>query len=120
MIVRALDSNHDWTFGKGKNNYRYNNNAVIQNIDTRLSSFLGDCFFDANSGIDWWTLMGSKSLVAIELAVTTIILNTEGVTGLVQLSVSLDSKRQVTIVYQVVSVYSVSKSLGSTVTIGGF
>jgi hypothetical protein len=120
MIVRALDGNHDWTFGKGRNSYKSNNDAIVQNINTRLNSFVGDCFFDANFGIDWWNLLGAKSQIAIELAITTIILNTDGVTGLAQLSVTLDTSRKVTIVYQVVTVYSISKNLGGSLTVGGF
>lgn len=120
MITRALDADHDWTFGKGKNNYLYNNNAVVQNINTRLNSFVNDCFFDRNAGVDWWNLLGGKSRLAVELAVTTVILNTTGVSGLVELSVILSDTRQVTIVYQVVTVYSRSKNLTGSITVGGF
>lgn len=119
MIVRALDVNHDWTFGKGKNDYFVNNNAIVQNINTRLNSFVGDCFFAANAGVDWWNLLGGKSRVAVELAISTIILNTTGVTGLVELSVILSDTRQVSIVYQVSTVYSLSQNLTGSLTVGG-
>lgn len=119
MIVRSLDGNHDWNFGKGKNDYYRNNDAVTQNIDTRLLSFKNDCFFDANAGIDWWNLLGSKNLPAIKLAVTSIILNTEGVTGLIELSVNLSDTREVEITYRVTTVYSLNQSLGNTITVGG-
>lgn len=119
MISRALDINHDWTFGKGKNDYLINNNAIVQNINTRLNSFVGDCFFSANSGVDWWTLLGGKSQIAVELAVSAVILNTSGVTGLVELSVNLSDTRQVTIVYQVATVYSTSQNLTGSLTVGG-
>lgn len=119
MIVRAIDANHDWTFGKGKNDYLVNNNAIVQSINTRLNSFVGDCFFSSNSGVDWWTLLGGKSRLAVELAVTTVILNTYGVTGLVELSVILSDTRQVSIVYQVATVYSASQNLTGSLTVGG-
>lgn len=119
MIVRTIDQNHDWTFGKGRNNYRRNLDAVTQNINTRLYMFLNDCFFAFNEGIDWWNLLGGKSQLAVELAVSTTILNTEGVIGLLELSVNLSQTRQVTITYQVASSYSINKTLNGTVTVGG-
>ena len=103
--VRALDENHDWTFGRGKSNYKKNSAAVAQNIDTRLNSYLGDCFFDTASGIDWFNLMGGKDKGAVERAVRTIILNTDGVTGGLALSISVDEDRVMTITYSVDTVY---------------
>lgn len=91
MIVRALDSNHDWTYGRGVNNYLFGKNAVIQSINTRLNSFLGDCFFSTTSGIDWFNLLGSKSQVAIDLAVKATILNTQFVIEILEATSSLDT-----------------------------
>lgn len=101
MIVRALDSNHDWTFGSGKNNYKSAVDAVVQNINTRLNSFLGDCFFDVAAGIDWFGLNGGKSKLAVEIAVSTLIANTENVTQVIESSVNVDNNREITIAYNV-------------------
>jgi hypothetical protein len=79
MIVRALDVNGDWCFGKGQNDYKRNQDQIMQTIKTRLMSFLGDCFFATNAGIDWFNLMGAKNKLALELAVRSVILNTAGV-----------------------------------------
>lgn len=103
MIVRALTATGDWTFGKGLQDYKSGVSAVSQNIQTRLSSFLGDCFFDQNAGIDWFNFCGgSKSELAVNLAVSAVILNTQFVTGLVQLSLSLNRvTRRISISYTV-------------------
>lgn len=101
MIIRALDADGDWTFGKGKNDYVSLNDAVGQNIQTRLSSFLGDCFFSSDSGIDWFNLLGSKNQIALNLAVSAVILNTDNVLGLIELSIELDETRRLTIQYSV-------------------
>lgn len=112
MIVRALDGSHDWTFGKGKNDYLRAGKAVGQNIDTRLSSFLGDCFFDTGAGIDWFNLLGEKDLLALQLAISAVILNTQDVTGLLQLSFSLSAiTRAYTVTYVVQTAYSVISSV---------
>ncbi len=104
--VRQIDGDHDWTFGKGRNDYLRDNSAVAQNIDTRLSSFLGDCFFDLTAGIDWFNLLGSKNQLALNLAISAVILNTEGVTGILQLVAALDSARNFTVQYEVQTTYS--------------
>lgn len=101
MIVRGLDANGDWLFGKGKNDYKSGLTAIAQSIKTRLSSFLGDCFFNLGAGLDWFNLLGSKNESAIQLAVATTILNTENVTGILELSVNVDSIRNITIKYNV-------------------
>lgn len=109
-LVRALDSTHDWMFGKGLNDYRTNIDAVEQNINTNLLMFLGDCFFAITEGIDWWNLLGGKNELAINLAVNTAILNTQGVTGILQTNITLNAARQLQVTYQVQTVYSVLQS----------
>ena len=107
MIVRALDSNGDWIYGTGVNAYVSGNNAVAQDIQTRLQSFLSDCFFDTGAGIAWFQLLGQKNETALNLAVAAVILNTSNVTGGLQLSVVYNSvTRNVTITYQVQTSYS--------------
>lgn len=106
MKVRELDVNHDWLFGKGQNNYLSANKAVVQNIDTRLHAFLGDCFFDLGAGIDWFNLLGGKDQLALNLAISAVILNTQNVTGIIQLSTYLDVARRLTIRYQAQTTYS--------------
>lgn len=111
MRVRAVDyADKDWTFGKGKNNYRRDNDAVAQNIYTRLNCFLGDCFFDVGAGIDWFNRLGGKDLLALKLDIASTILNTAEVTGILQLDISLDVNRLLTISYLVRTSYSTSAS----------
>lgn len=107
MIVRSLDVNHDWTFGKGKNNYLVNNDAIVQLINTNLNSYLGDCFFALDEGVDWFNLLGSKNQAALELAVRAVILNTEGVTAIIDVSINFgETTRQITMTYTVETVYT--------------
>lgn len=116
MIFRSLDENGDWTFGKGKNNYASLNNAIALNIRTRLYSWLGDCFFAQNEGIDWYNRMGSKNqreLLEQELRRT--ILQSEGVTGIVTFDTILVG-RQFTANYTITTIYS--KSYQDSVQVG--
>lgn len=106
MIVRALDTNNDWTYGRGKNDYLSANRAIGQSIQTRISSFLGDCFWSITSGIDWFGYLGSKDQIGLNLAISATIANTPGVIKIIQLSVDLDSARRLTIHYEVDTIYT--------------
>lgn len=107
MIVRALDSNGDWTFGKSLNDYLSGNKAIKQNIKTRILSFLGDCFFEMTAGIDWFNLLGSKNVLGLNLSINSVILNTQGVTGILQLNTTLIN-RVFNVSYKVQTIYSLT------------
>lgn len=83
MIFRNLDSNDDWTFGNGLSNYVSGDQAIGLNIKTRLKSWVGDCFFALNAGIDYVNRLGRKNQQSIlESDMKRIILQSFGVTGL--------------------------------------
>lgn len=106
MIVRSIDSDGDWSFGKGRNDYLSANDAIGQNIKTRLQSFLGDCFFAMSAGIDWFNLLGSKNIIGLQLSIQATILNTTGVTRIVDFSLSLETNRRLNLQYTVETIYS--------------
>lgn len=116
-IVRAIDNNGDWLFGKGQNDYVAGNAAVAQDIQTGLLSFFGDCFFDTSAGIDWYGLMTSKNFIALNLAIQAVIIDTEGVSALLELSFVVDDNRNATIKYQVVTIYSQNQALFGSVAV---
>lgn len=94
MIFRSLDDNHDWNFGKGLNDYLKDNPAVGANIKTRVLSWLNDCFFDQNAGVDWLNRMGLKNQNALLTAeLKNLILKSEGVVGINSLEVELFRRR---------------------------
>lgn len=111
MIVRSLDINGDWTFGKGKNDYKSEKDAIAQIIATRIKQFLGDCFFAIDEGIDWFNLMGGKDTAGLKLIISTKILNTPGVTGLREIFVNRSNTRLITISYEADTVYGVLNTL---------
>jgi hypothetical protein len=106
MRVRAIDANNDWLFGKGQSDYRVNNDAIGQNIQTELQSFLGDCFFALSDGIDWFNLSGSKNVARLQLAINAAILNVDGVVSIVSSSFSLDANRHFSVSYAVNTIYT--------------
>lgn len=93
MRFRNLDQNGDWVFGKGRNSYLKDNEALMMNIKTRLLEFLNDCFWDMEKGIDWWTLMGGKDLKKILVDVQRTILRSYQVKRIVNLDYSLTNRK---------------------------
>lgn len=131
MIVRSLDENGDWTFGAGINNYKRANLAVAQCLQTRLSSFIGNCFFDMGAGINWFGYLGGKgsnNTIQLSLALSAVILNTPNVNqngmaspavlGIKQLGFNVTTSRGFSITYQVQTVYS-SVNNSFTYDLGG-
>lgn len=109
MRVRAVDENHDWTFGRGHQDYKIDDIAISQNVKTRLLSFYRDCFFDLDAGIDWFNLLSRGTQSFLELAIKQTIINTDGVTGLNTVSVNFNSyTRRLTIKYDIKTIFSQS------------
>lgn len=100
MRVRAIDANGDWTFGKGQNDYLLNKKAVEQNIKTRLQEFIGDCFWNLGAGVDWFTYLGGKDEITLNLSISSVIGNTTYVVSFTLVSVNLNRRtRNITITY---------------------
>jgi hypothetical protein len=107
MIIRALDSDHDLLWGQGRGNYLSGNDAIGQNAQCRVWSWLGDCYFALRDGIDWLNLFGSRNKkIAIELAVNGTLIDSEGITEVTELSVSVNSARHISLSYSCDSIYT--------------
>lgn len=106
MIIRALDSNGDWTFGQGKQNYLSGQKAIAQNIQTRILCFLNNCPWDMAAGIDWITLLGkTNTATQIQLNVRTRLLQSFGVLRINTLSVSFVNRR-LSLSYNIDTIYT--------------
>lgn len=92
MRFRNLTSDGDWCFGKGRNSYLRDNDALMMNIKTRLMSFLGDCFFDTEAGIDWWNLLGGKDIKSLLASVQRVVLRSSQVKKIVDLDYTLNNR----------------------------
>lgn len=113
MKVRRLDKNNDWTFGNGKANYLKDNNAVLQNVATRLKSFKNDWFLDGEANIDWFTILGSKeNKQTIINEVERVTLQTEGVTKINLIEITETEHRAAKISIVLDTIYTVNNALG--------
>lgn len=105
MKFRALTLDGDWTWGKGVENYLTGSDAIAADIKTRLLSFAGDCFFAEQDGIDWFSLLGTNNEAALVFSIRSIIINTEGVSNVTQVSVNRDEQRRIAISYSATTVF---------------
>lgn len=106
MTIRALDNNHDWVFGSGKYSYVEDEKEIAENLETRILSFLGDCFFATDEGIDWWGLLERNQQDKLEYAVQEVISNTPGVTGINSVDAVMHSNRRLSLQYSINTIYS--------------
>lgn len=109
MIFRGIDGANDWAFGNGRQSYLTGEAAVSANIKTRLFVFLGECFFALDAGVDWWNLIGAKNPQAqanIILQCRTIIINSEGVVRINTIAAVMDSKRKLTLTFNIDTIFS--------------
>lgn len=116
MIFRALDSDNDWKFGRGKSDFLKENSAIGLNIKTRIKSWVNDCFFDMTAGIDWSNRIGSKDQKSLlDADLKRIIITSENVTSLLSFSSTLIG-REYTADFSVETIYS--SSYQSQITLG--
>lgn len=108
MSFRNLTGENDWVFGTGKNSYVTENQEIGLNIQTRVMSFLGDCFFATNEGIDWFNLLDYRYQDRLENSVQEVVKNTPGVTAINSIDVLIGANRKITIQYNVQTIYSQS------------
>ena len=106
MKFRNLTALGDWQFGHGLQSYATGNNAIALNIQTSLLSFLKDCWFDPNAGVDWLRLLGTPgTLNEIQLNVRGIILQCYGVTKVNSININQQG-RSLTVTYNINTIFS--------------
>lgn len=108
MSFRNLTATHDWTFGAGRNNYVTENQGIALNIKTRVLSFLGNCFFATDEGIDWFNLLEYRYQDRLENAVQEVVVQTPGVTAINSIDILTTADRKIRIAYDVQTIYSSS------------
>lgn len=108
MRYRTLDANGDYTFGQaGQNFYVDSPAAVAQAIQTRLKLIQGEWFLDQTVGTPYNTqILGAGTESTRDLAVQTVILETQGVNEILDYASYLNpSTRQFTVAATVDTIY---------------
>lgn len=106
-MFRSLDASHDWNFGQGLQSYVTGEQAIGLNIQTRILSFLGNCFFDTLAGINWLIYFGTPGQTQqILLSVQACILQSYGVTKVNQVTLNESATKQITLTFNIYDIFS--------------
>jgi hypothetical protein len=95
MKTCKIDNNGDWTLLIVKDDL-----AIIQNLETRLKMIRNDCFFDLEAGMSLSSFdIGTQEILKDEIE--SIILNTDDVLSLNELSITLTDKRELMLKFNI-------------------
>lgn len=110
MIGRALDSNNDLIINKGQIKLVSNGDEVVQHVRTRLQFYLEEWFLDLTSGTPYFQKIFTKpvNLVNIESIIKSRILNTDGVSRLIEFKMDYEkSNRSLSISFSAETEYGI-------------
>lgn len=99
MLVRRLDENWDMTFGHGLTNYARDQEAVSQNVKSKLQLLRAEWFLDVDAGVPYLQeiMVKPADLQLAEALIKQTILETEGISELItfELVFNRDTRRMV-------------------------
>ena len=92
MKIRGVDTNNDWMLGSGMQSYATDLQCLMQNLKTRLLSWVGDCFFDQAAGVDWINLLDYNRQAQLTSAIKSVAFKTAGVLRVNTITVSVTNR----------------------------
>lgn len=110
MRYRKLDSNGDYSFGRGALNFYIDSSAAVaQAIQTSLNLFQGEWFLDITAGVPWYTqVVGYDTQALYDSLIKDKIKSVEGVLSIISYTSTLDTRaRQLDIAVQVSTIFGV-------------
>ena len=105
MRFRNLDSDGDWTFGRGKQNYVVDTRAIAVDVKTRIQSWVGDCFFAQDEGVKYPTYLGRSDIELLSDDMRRVIVQTDGVAEITDFLISLN-ERTFEATYRILTIFS--------------
>jgi hypothetical protein len=106
MRVRNNTEKGDWVFGRSLRDYVREDNAIGQNLETRIRSFTNDWFLDTTAHIDWFDLLGRKGTQEeIKREIERVAIATDGVVQVNRLDL-VKLNRQATIRLEVTTIFN--------------
>lgn len=110
MKYRMLDANGDYVFGKGPSEFLVNTPATVgQGVETRLNLFTNEWFIDLLKGLPVLDeILGTGTQSIYDQVIQEYILDSEGVTQIIDYSSTLDASRHLAVTAKIDTVYGVT------------
>lgn len=104
MRYRTLSPTGDYTFGQNGTNFLVNSpEAVAQAVKTRLALAMGEWFLDLSYGTPYQSkILGAGRVSTYDSAIQDVILNTQGVTAIIQYNSKVDPNTRAATVFVVI------------------
>lgn len=99
LATYLLDNTGDLDITGGTFSVVEDEDAIKEQLTVRLNEFLNDWFLDLDEGVDYFgEVFGQRTITdTVEDQFKLVILDTQGVTGLVSIDFNLQSDRQLVI-----------------------
>jgi hypothetical protein len=111
MRVRRNTKDGEWMFGRGLADYAKDEEAILQNLKTRILSFQNDWFLDTSAEIDWFDLLGRKGTQEeIKREIERVAIATEGIVRVDKIEL-IKFNRSATIKIDVTTIFNRQLSL---------
>lgn len=106
MRFRAITQDGDWVFGNGLQAYAKDNLCIKYDMETKLRTFLNECFFNPEIGVPWFQLLGAKDQNALILSLQQVIAQVQGVTKITDIEFFLGQDRIAKVSYNIDTIYT--------------
>jgi hypothetical protein len=106
MRFRGAKNSEDWDFGRGKQCYLNDNDAIAANIATTLRTFQTECFYNEDFGVPWFDLLGQKKVEPLLLTIKQVVAECYGVISVNNISAEVADDRSVVVRYSVNTIFS--------------
>lgn len=116
MKFRLLDATGDWMFGAGMQSYAKDLPALLLDLKTRILSWVGDCFFDLDAGIDWKNMLDYNTKDRLQSALKALAFRTAGVIRVNSVEITINAPRTALIEMSVDTVYG--SNVSNAITLG--
>jgi hypothetical protein len=109
MIIRKIINGNDWSFGKGLSDYAVAEQAIEENMKTKILEWVGDCFWNLSAGVNWLARLDVGQQANLLEDIKSVVLNCFGVVGITAMTIQLDPpSRHALIQGNVSTIYSPS------------
>lgn len=120
MIIRSTTKTNDWLFGKGLQDYFFNEAAIEANIRTKLLEWVGNCYFNLTAGIDWRNRLDYGQQQALIVEIKQLVLQCYGVLQILAFNANFNNTTRFdSITMTIQTIYSPSATITITPPVVG-